>query len=202
MILGMLWSCHAPVLISLHTIVCLSVLMPLWLHSSACHSHRVQSDAYSDMPAPMRPHSPDPLMWCGWVRWLGMRPSFTSYWAHTKKPQIITFYGVRGISPDVVCSTQRSPLAVFSLSVSVHYTTLLSNTIHAILLQKRALRVITRDTYYAHTEARFLELGILKFTTINIYLIGNFVYIICNNLLPPYFNSFLIKNTRCIWSLY
>src|SRR6218665_1085169 len=61
------------------------------------------------------------------------------------------------------------------------------------LLQKRALRVITRDTYCAHTEAKFLELGILKFTNINIYLIGNFVYRFCNNLLPPYFNSFLIK---------
>src|SRR6218665_282944 len=49
------------------------------------------------------------------------------------------------------------------------------------LPQKRALGVITRDTYYAHTEAKFLELGTLKFININIYLIGNFV---CNNLLP------------------
>src|SRR6218665_2239525 len=61
------------------------------------------------------------------------------------------------------------------------------------LLQKRTLRVITRDTYYAHTEAKFLELGILKFININIYLIGNFVYRLCNNLLPLYFNFFVIK---------
>ena len=27
--------------------------------------------------------------------------------------------------------------------------------------QKRALKVNTRDTYYAHTEAKFLELGSL-----------------------------------------
>src|SRR6218665_143885 len=51
----------------------------------------------------------------------------------------------------------------------------------------------TMRPHYAHTEAKFLELGILKFTNINIYLIGNFVYRFCNNLLPPYFNSFLIK---------
>src|SRR6218665_1799797 len=51
---------------------------------------------------------------------------------NTNKPQIITFNGVRRISPADACSTPRSPLAVFSLSVSLHYNALLSNTIHAI----------------------------------------------------------------------
>ena len=74
-----------------------------------------------------------PFFWFIHVMWVsemtvGMRPSFTSYWAYTNKPQIITFYGVRGISPADVCSTQSSPLADFCLSDSVHYNTLLSNT--------------------------------------------------------------------------
>ena len=63
------------------------------------------------------------------------------------------------------------------------------------LLQKRALRVITRDTYYAHTEAKSLELGMLKFININIYLVGNFVYRLCSNLLPPVLQLFPHKNT-------
>src|SRR6218665_874028 len=31
------------------------------------------------------------------------------------------------------------------------------------LLQKRAIRIIARDGYLAHTSLRFLELGIMKF---------------------------------------
>src|SRR6218665_2909323 len=63
---------------------------------------------------------------------VGMRPSFTSYWAYTNKSQIIPFCGVRGILPADACPAQNSPLADFCLSVSVHSNTPPSNSIQAL----------------------------------------------------------------------
>src|SRR6218665_818882 len=60
---------------------------------------------------------------------VGMRPSFTSYWAYTNKSQIIPLCGVRGILPADVCPAQNSPVADFCLSVSVHSNTPPSNSI-------------------------------------------------------------------------
>src|SRR6218665_1178991 len=62
---------------------------------------------------------------------VGMRPSFTSYWAYTNKSQIIPLCGVRGILPADVCPAQNSPVADFCLSVSVHSNTPPSNLIQA-----------------------------------------------------------------------
>src|SRR6218665_3305345 len=43
-----------------------------------------------------------------------------------------------------------------------------------VLLQKRIIRIIVGDKYYAHASHRFKQLGILKFQQINRYLIGIF----------------------------
>lgn len=58
------------------------------------------------------------------------------------------------------------------------------------LLQKRALRVVTKDTYYAHTETKFQELGVLKFDHVNDYLIGNFYFKLTNNTLTSFFDDY------------
>jgi len=41
--------------------------------------------------------------------------------------------------------------------------------------------VVSKDTYYANTETKFQELGVLKFDHVNDYLIGNFYFKIINN---------------------
>src|SRR6218665_3691510 len=69
-------------------------------------------------------------MWVHGVT-VGMRPSFTSYWAYANKSQIIPFCGVRRICPADVCPAQNSPVADFCLSVPVHSNTPPSNSIPA-----------------------------------------------------------------------
>jgi|SRR6218665_2853373 len=63
------------------------------------------------------------------------------------------------------------------------------------LLQKRAIMIIPRDKYLAHTKKRFKELIIMKFECINIYLTGTFVYKVINKLLPEIFLSYFSKIT-------
>jgi len=53
-----------------------------------------------------------------------------------------------------------------------------------VLLQKRAIRIIARDLYYAQTSGRYREYNIMKFESMNRYLVGKFMYKFVNNLLP------------------
>src|SRR6218665_2418194 len=62
-----------------------------------------------------------------------------------------------------------------------------------VLLQKRIIRIIVGDKYYAHTNHRFKQLGILKFQQINRYLIGIFMYKAINKLLPIMFQNFFVR---------
>ena len=59
------WLSFCISLIMCTVCVCVRLPMPTWLHSSASHSPRVQSCAYSALSAPIRPYSSEPLMWCG-----------------------------------------------------------------------------------------------------------------------------------------
>ena len=63
------------------------------------------------------------------------------------------------------------------------------------LLQKRAIKVIGRDTHLAHTKQRFRELNIIKFECINVCLTGIFVYKVINKLLLEIFLSYFLKIT-------
>src|SRR6218665_42681 len=62
-----------------------------------------------------------------------------------------------------------------------------------VLLQKGIIRIIVGDKYYAHTNHRFKQLGILKFQQINRYLIGIFMYKAINKLLPIMFQNFFVR---------
>src|SRR6218665_1853910 len=46
-----------------------------------------------------------------------------------------------------------------------------SGLLRALSPRIMMMMMMTRDTYYAHTETTFIELGILKFININIYLV-------------------------------
>src|SRR6218665_2747197 len=61
------------------------------------------------------------------------------------------------------------------------------------VLQKKMIRIVAGDSYYAHTETRYLELRIIKFENINTYLIGLFVYKSVCNILPPSVQNYFIK---------
>ena len=68
-----------------------------------------------------------------------------------------------------------------------------------IILQKQAIRTITRDSYYAQTFLSFKKLKIMKFDKINRYLIGNFMYkclpyiILCQ--IPLSFKDYVTKRS-------
>ena len=55
------------------------------------------------------------------------------------------------------------------------------------------IRIAAGDSYYAHTETRYLELGIIHFQNINTYLMGLFIYKSVYNLLPPSVQNYFIK---------
>ncbi len=61
------------------------------------------------------------------------------------------------------------------------------------ILQKRIIRIMAGDSYYAHTRHRFKQLKLLKFEQINRYLIGLFMYKALNKLLPPMFQHYFTK---------
>ena len=54
-------------------------------------------------------------------------------------------------------------------------------------IQKKAIRVITRSNYNAHTEPLFKSLGLLKFEDLFMLMALKFFYKYCHNLLPSYF---------------
>jgi len=55
------------------------------------------------------------------------------------------------------------------------------------------IRIVAEDGFYAHTENRFLELGIIKFDNVNAYLTELFAYKLIFKILQPsaknYFNK-------------
>jgi len=65
----------------------------------------------------------------------------------------------------------------------------------------------TKDTYYAHTETKFQELGVLMFDHVNDYLIGNFYFKITLNILSSFFYAYCtrIHEVKCrrplVWNM-
>jgi len=60
---------------------------------------------------------------------------------------------------------------------------------------EKAIRVIAKDKYLAHTQPRFREFNIMKFESINIYLTGIFVYKYQNKHLSKMFLNYFVKIT-------
>src|SRR6218665_3270907 len=61
------------------------------------------------------------------------------------------------------------------------------------ILQKRIIRTMAGDSYYAYTSHRFKQLKLLKFEQINRYLTGLFMYKALNKHLPPMFQHYFTK---------
>ena len=57
-------------------------------------------------------------------------------------------------------------------------------------LQKKAIRLVTNSSYIAHTTPLFVEEKLLKIQEIFKLKLPKFYYKLCNNLLPPYFDSY------------
>ena len=77
-----------------------------------------------------------------------------------------------------------------------------TNLNRTVLLQKRAVRIVSKEAFDAHTEPVFHELKILKFENIYLLHLGKFMYLYKNNLLPrsfyqgPKFFNTLNQNIR------
>ena len=64
-----------------------------------------------------------------------------------------------------------------------------------LLLQKRSVRIITFSGYRDHTDPLFYELGLLKISDINKYVLGKFMYHWYTKQIPCLFNS-LFQSVR------
>ena len=64
-----------------------------------------------------------------------------------------------------------------------------SNLNRIIILQKKIIRIISKDSFDAPTGFLFKEQEILKFSDIYLYQIGKFIYLFKRGLLPNYFRN-------------
>ena len=65
------------------------------------------------------------------------------------------------------------------------------------LLQKRAIRNVTKSAYNAHTKLLYKEQNILKVHDLYRLSIVKFYFKLVNNNLPHYFNSFTPQFSLC-----
>ena len=66
----------------------------------------------------------------------------------------------------------------------------LTNCNQLIMLQKRAVRIISHVGYYDHTAPLFTKLKVLQFSELYNYHLGIFMYKCMNNALPLCFQSY------------
>jgi hypothetical protein len=71
-----------------------------------------------------------------------------------------------------------------------------SNLCRIVLLQKRAIRILNKSEFHAHTNPLFKKLNILKFEYIRLLQLGQFMYCHKNSLLPKSFNSMFVLNNQ------
>ena len=71
-----------------------------------------------------------------------------------------------------------------------------SNLCRIVLLQKRAIRILNKSEFHAHTDPLFKKLNILKFDDIRLLQLGQFMYCHKNYLLPKSFNSMFVLNNQ------
>ena len=77
--------------------------------------------------------------------------------------------------------------------ITVWGSTYPSNLYRIVLIQKRVIRVISKEAFDAHTDPIFQKLCILKFTDVYLLQLGTFMYKYNNNLLPLTFDNSFIK---------
>ena len=71
-----------------------------------------------------------------------------------------------------------------------------SNLQRIVILQKRALRIVSNSTYDAHTGPIFKELKLLKFHDIHSFQLGIFMFSFKYSTLPSKFNNFFLLNSQ------
>ena len=71
-----------------------------------------------------------------------------------------------------------------------------SNLQRIVILQKRALRIVSNSTYDAHTGPIFKELKLLKFHDIHSFQLGIFMFSFKNSTLPSKLNNFFVLNSQ------
>ena len=80
--------------------------------------------------------------------------------------------------------------------VSVWGSTYHTNLHRLILLQKKAVRIISNKSFDAHTDPLFKELKIMKFNNIYLFHIGKIMYQFKINTLPQSLNRMFILNSQ------
>ena len=70
------------------------------------------------------------------------------------------------------------------------------NASRILLLQKKAMRIISNSWYRAHTEPIFKGLNILNINDLYRLMVLKFYFKLENKLLPVYFNTFIPKKSH------
>ena len=80
--------------------------------------------------------------------------------------------------------------------VSVWGSTYQSSLSLVFILQKKAIRIISKVSFDSHTDVLFKEHRILKFFDIYFYQISKFTYLFKRGLLPNYFRNMFYHMTH------
>ena len=80
--------------------------------------------------------------------------------------------------------------------LSVWGSTYSSNLNRLVLLQKKAVRIIARKKYDAHTAPIFVNLDMLKFNSIYCFQIAKILFQFKSNVLPAAFSSMFLQNDQ------
>ena len=107
---------------------------------------------------------------------------------HTKMVGMVVLFRLKDVFPKEILLTLYNTL----ISSYINYGLLVWGTEFAKIegLQKKAIRLITNSSYIAHTTPLFVEEKLLKVQEIFKLKLLKFYYKLCNNLLPPYFDSY------------
>ena len=65
-----------------------------------------------------------------------------------------------------------------------------THLIGLVMLQKKAVRIITKSPSLCHTKPLFAQYGLLNIKQIRFLQLGTFMYQYSNNILPPSFTSY------------
>ena len=102
------------------------------------------------------------------------------------------------------CLSKRSLITLYysllypylQYCVSVWGSTYPPNLNRIFMLQKRAVRIIAKESFDAHTDPIFKNLKILKFNCIYLFQLGKLMFQFKNGLLPRTFDSKFALNSQ------
>ena len=101
------------------------------------------------------------------------------------------------LQPSSLRTLYYSLVYSYLMCVSVWGLTYKSNLLRIVLLQKKAIRILSNVSFDSHTDPLFKEHGIITFQNIYFSQIGNFIFRFSKGLSPNSFSDMFKLTTKC-----